>query len=121
MVRRYISVVSIRSLTHPLLPTPHRLVKWWGPARPPRSSMTAALADQVIVPARYNGPTRSGNGGYVSGLLAHELRADHTVAGDRAEVGVAVSLRQPPPLDVPLTVARDDSGAALTFGGAVIA
>ena len=84
--------------------------------------MTAALADQVIVPARYNGPARSANGGYVSGLLAHELRPDHTIAGDHAEVAVAVSLRQPPPLDVPLDVARADDGtAALTFGGAVIA
>ena len=50
--------------------------------------MSTALADQVIVPARYNGPARSGNGGYVSGLLAHELRPDHTVAGDRPEVAV---------------------------------
>jgi hypothetical protein len=84
--------------------------------------MSTALADQVIVAARYNGPARSGNGGYVSGLLAHELRSDHTVAGDRAGVAVAVSLRQPPPLDVPLHVTRDETGSAsLTFGGAVIA
>ena len=81
--------------------------------------MSTALADQVIVPARYNGPARSGNGGYVSGLLAHELRADHTVAGDRPEVAVAVSLRQPPPLDVPLHVTREEpDSASLTFGGA---
>ncbi len=84
--------------------------------------MSTALADQVIVPARYNGPARSGNGGYVCGLLAHELRADHTVAGDRPEVAVAVSLRQPPPLDVPLHVTREEpDSASLTFGGAVIA
>ena len=80
--------------------------------------MSTALADQVIVPARYNGPARSGNGGYVSGLLAHELRADHTVAGDRPVVAVAVSLRQPPPLDVPLHVTREEpDSASLTFGG----
>jgi len=48
--------------------------------------MSTALADQVIVPARYNGPARSGNGGYVGGLLAHELRADHTIPGDRTEI-----------------------------------
>ena len=84
--------------------------------------MTGALADQVIVPARYNGPPRSGNGGYVCGLLAHELRADHTVPREHDEVAVRVSLRQPPPLDVPLQVTREVPGtAALTFGGAMIA
>ncbi|MEP6815126.1 MAG: hypothetical protein ABI873_06210 [Marmoricola sp.] len=84
--------------------------------------MTTPLADQVIVSPRYCGPPRSGNGGYVSGLLAHELRADHTVS---ARLAVEVSLRQPPPLGVPLDVAResttDSSSAALSFGGALIA
>jgi hypothetical protein len=84
--------------------------------------MTTPLADQVIVSPRYCGPPRSGNGGYVSGLLAHELRADHTVAPGLA---VEVSLRQPPPLGVPLDVLRettaDGASATLGFGGAAIA
>jgi hypothetical protein len=47
----------------------------------------------VIIPARFHGPPASGNGGYSCGRLA---------AGT---VGpVEVSLRRPPPLDVPLRV-----------------
>ena len=29
----------------------------------------------LLVPGRYQGPARSGNGGYVAGALAHELGA----------------------------------------------
>jgi hypothetical protein len=77
--------------------------------------MNTPLADQVVVSPRYCGPPRSGNGGYVSGMLAHELRADHTVAPGLA---VEVSLRQPPPLGVPLDVVRESTGdgAAATLG-----
>ncbi|MGI9156511.1 MAG: hypothetical protein ACR2FG_07725 [Marmoricola sp.] len=82
--------------------------------------MNTPPADQVIVSSRHNGPPRSGNGGYVCGLLAHELRADPTTG-----LAVEVSLRQPPPLDLPLDVRReataDGTSAALTFGGAVVA
>ena len=30
----------------------------------------------VTIPAQFNGPVRSGNGGYVCGLLGHEHGAD---------------------------------------------
>ncbi len=84
--------------------------------------MNTPLADQVIVSPRYCGPPRSGNGGYVSGMLTHELRADHTVEPGLA---VEVSLRQPPPLGVPLDVVREQTPlgarATLSFGGATIA
>ncbi len=84
--------------------------------------MSTPLADQVIVAARYNGPPRSGNGGYVSGLLAHELRADRGVTSG---VALEVSLRRPPPLDVPLDIRREategESSVVLTSGGALIA
>jgi hypothetical protein len=51
----------------------------------------------VIVASRFNGPTGSGNGGYTCGLVA-------AASGlDRAEV----TLRLPPPLDVPLRVDGD--------------
>ena len=46
---------------------------------------------QVIIPARYNGPPGSANGGYTCGLVAGLL-------GGAAEI----TLRRPPPLDRPL-------------------
>ncbi len=45
----------------------------------------------MIVPARFNGPPGSGNGGYSAGVMA---------GGDRCEV----TLRRPPPLDTPLSL-----------------
>ncbi|WP_067544079.1 hypothetical protein [Nocardia crassostreae] len=48
------------------------------------------------IPARFNGPPGSGNGGYVAGLLAEQ----------RDEPVVKVILRGPPPLEVPLRVAE---------------
>lgn len=84
--------------------------------------MDTPLVDQVIVSPRHCGPPRSGNGGYVSGLLAHELSADHTLSPGQA---VEVSLRQPPPLGVPLDVVRTTTGGAacatLSRGGSTIA
>jgi hypothetical protein len=67
----------------------------------------------VTIPAQFNGPDHSGNGGYVAGLLAAEVGAGP----------VTSTLRIPPPLDVPLSWERDgDSGEVrlLTAGGAVI-
>lgn len=52
----------------------------------------------VVVPARYNGPPDSGNGGYVCGLVA--------VASGIPDA--EVTLRRPPPLDTPL---RLDDGS----------
>lgn len=67
----------------------------------------------LLVPARFNGPPGSGNGGYVAGLLAAHLRRDGPVR---------VTLREPPPLEVPLAVLHDgDARVDATFGGAVIA
>lgn len=54
-------------------------------------------APTLTVPAAYNGPDGSGNGGYTAGLLAARL----TGVGGRA---VQVTLRTPPPLDRPLAV-----------------
>lgn len=53
----------------------------------------------VTVPRRFRGPQDSGNGGYVSGLAAG------FVAGD-----AEVTLRAPPPLEVPLRVEPDPDG-----------
>lgn len=68
----------------------------------------------LLVPGRYQGPARSGNGGYVAGALAHEL-------GETGGRAVTVTLRQPPPLDVTMRLTETDSGLAMTFGGALVA
>lgn len=52
----------------------------------------------LTIPARFNGPPASGNGGYVAGSLARLLGLPV----------VDVSLRAPPPLDRPLTVRQAD-------------
>ena len=48
---------------------------------------------EIVIDGRFRGPDESGNGGYTCGLVAR------TVGGP-----VAVTLRLPPPLDVPLRV-----------------
>lgn len=66
----------------------------------------------VTIPAQFNGPEHSGNGGYVAGLLAHEVGTD---------VPVTSTLKLPPPLDVPLSWERDgDQVRLLTAGGAIV-
>lgn len=72
------------------------------------------MKDTLLVPARYCGPAMSGNGGYVSGSLAHEF-------GDTLGRAVTVTLRQPPPLDATMHVSQLDGRLTLTFGGAVVA
>lgn len=49
---------------------------------------------QIVVGSRFNGPPDSGNGGYTCGL----------VAGAAGLPDAEVTLRRPPPLDVPLRV-----------------
>ena len=62
--------------------------------------MNATPAPDIVVAARFNGPARSGNGGYVSGLVAA------TLSGANA-VPVTVTLRLPPPLDTPMRVSPE--------------
>ena len=64
----------------------------------------------VVVP-RFCGPPRSGNGGYVSGRLAAFVDADV----------VEVTLRSPPPLNVPLVVVDEASGVLLYAGETLVA
>lgn len=70
----------------------------------------------LLVPSRCCGPDTSGNGGWVCGAVAASLDARPA----------EVSLRLPPPLDVPMTVdVRDDEDGArhvtVTHDGAVVA
>ncbi|MEZ4332426.1 MAG: hypothetical protein R3F35_11765 [Myxococcota bacterium] len=66
--------------------------------------------DWITIDERFCGPPRSGNGGYVCGLLAAR------VAGP-----VAVRLKQPPPIAHPLRVETDANGARLLDGDRLIA
>jgi hypothetical protein len=69
------------------------------------------MAEVVGIPERFNGPPRTGNGGYTCGLVANLLGA---AAAD-------VSLRSPPPLARPLTVERDGEGVRLRDGDTLVA
>src|SRR4051794_38980731 len=72
------------------------------------------MVARVVIPGRFNGPPRSGQGGYSCGVLG-------TIVGDSAEV----TLRRPPPLDREMSVAVEGEGPArqwrLLDGDALIA
>ena len=76
---------------------------------------------ELIVPSRFRGPRASGNGGWTAGALAalvdHDVPADHAARWPT----IAVSLRQPPPLDTPLAVTDDDGATVASLDGDVIA
>jgi hypothetical protein len=57
------------------------------------------MTAQITINRRFNGPPKSGHGGYVCGIIANLI-------GPCAEI----TLRSPPPLDLPLTVGRSESG-----------
>lgn len=66
------------------------------------------MSDQLVVPARFNGPPHTGNGGYVAGLVA--------ARAGRSDVPVEVSLLAPPPLDHPLAVEVTRDGVVVRDG-----
>jgi hypothetical protein len=66
--------------------------------------------ENITIEWRFRGPAQSGNGGYVAGRLA-------AFVDGPAEV----TLRLPPPLDRPLTVAVADGVVRLLDGEAVVA
>ncbi|MFO6452747.1 MULTISPECIES: hypothetical protein [unclassified Aeromicrobium] len=69
----------------------------------------------VTIPRQFNGPPDSGNGGWVSGLVAQaRLEQGHTGP-------VTSRLRMPPPLDTPLAWEHDaDETRLMTHGGALV-
>ncbi|WP_278257292.1 hypothetical protein [Nocardioides convexus] len=69
----------------------------------------------LLVPHRFNGPPRSGNGGWVAGALAARL------PGQGLGRPITVTLRQPPPLETPLTLAVTDGGASISHDGRPVA
>lgn len=68
------------------------------------------MSQTITIARRFNGPPNSGNGGYTSGVLAGEIDGPSEV-----------SLRAPPPLDAPLTLARDGDRVTLHDGATLIA
>lgn len=69
----------------------------------------------VTIPRQFNGPPESGNGGWVSGLVA-QARLEQDPAGP-----VAARLRMPPPLDTPLAWEHEgDETRLMTHGGAIV-
>jgi hypothetical protein len=70
----------------------------------------APIRESVTFPGRFNGPPRSGNGGYVSGRLAR------FVSG-----AASVRLRVPPPLERALRVEADGDEARLFDGDTLVA
>ena len=77
----------------------------------------------LTVAERFRGPARSGNGGYLAGLLAARLAAARGDRPDRAAAAVRVRLHAPPPLDTTLTVDVDVETATATLrdGSVVVA
>lgn len=65
-----------------------------------------SLPGSLLIPGRFNGPQRSGNGGYAAGSVAAFL-----------EGAVEVTLRSPVPLDTPLEVTEDAEGGVHVSDG----
>jgi len=66
---------------------------------------------EITFERRFRGPLTSANGGYACGRLAAYVEA----------ADIEVTLRQPPPLERPLVVRRDDGVVVLLDGDAVVA
>jgi hypothetical protein len=67
------------------------------------------MTGRLVIAPRYCGPPRTGNGGYVSGLIAGYLDGP-----------AEVTLRRPPPLGTPMTVERDGDQAIHVLDGPVL-
>lgn len=65
------------------------------------------MSATLVLPRRFNGPARSANGGFTAGSLAERV-------ADTEGGAVEVTLRRPPPLEVPLTVSSVDGVTVLS-------
>lgn len=71
---------------------------------------TVPLSGMLVIPARFNGPEGSGNGGFACGLVSQLID------------GVAeVTLRTPPPLDTEMDVAHTPDGIEVLDGNTLVA
>lgn len=64
---------------------------------------------EITIPRRFCGPPSSGNGGYSSGRIASFI-----------DGAAEVTLRLPPPLEVPLRVEKDGAGVKVWNGDALV-
>jgi len=72
--------------------------------------MSERLIKEITIASQFNGPPTSGNGGYVSGMIAGFID------------GVAeVALKAPPPLDKSLQLYETDEGLSLKDGDQLLA
>ena len=79
-----------------------------------------ATDSPVVIPARFRGPTSSGNGGYTAGLVAERF-ANHPDPAPECPV-VEVTLRKPPPLETDLAVEHlEGPTTRVLLGDAVVA
>lgn len=77
-------------------------------------------SEYFSIDARFCGPPRSANGGYVCGLMAGRLAS--RLAGHLAGGGaVTVRLKAPPPLAERMRLDYSDTGAKLTHGATLVA
>ncbi|ONH27172.1 hypothetical protein BL253_22720 [Pseudofrankia asymbiotica] len=83
------------------------------------NAAVGGAAGTVVVPARFNGPPGSANGGWISGTLAGYL--DGTGTGGGPGWAAEAVLRAPTPLEVPLAVEpADEGGVRLVHGGTLL-
>lgn len=68
------------------------------------------MTDPVIIKQRFHGPPGSGNGGYTCGMVGKHFTGPATAR-----------LLVPPPLDVPMSVCRSDTGIELFHGNDLVA
>ena len=68
--------------------------------------MLTEILETIHLPARFNGPPASANGGYACGVAASLIDGP-----------AQVTLRMPPPLDTPLEVRRDAADAVTLHDG----
>lgn len=73
----------------------------------------------LLVPRRFCGPPSSGNGGWTAGSLA--ALVDQVPPEHGGWPTVRVSLRKPPPLDVPLPVVTGEGTAEAVLDGELVA
>ena len=79
----------------------------------------AVSSPPLVVPARFNGPASTANGGWVSGRLAGYLDPG-LGAADRDRGCVQVRLLAPPPLEQPMPVTVDGTSAQASVAGVAV-
>jgi hypothetical protein len=70
------------------------------------------MSDTLIIPLGFNGPSLSGNGGYVAGMMANKFA--QLQGGNGA---VEVTIRSVVPIETPMTFSRGPDGVLLLHDG----